>query len=145
MTTPSSPLTPRSSLKPGAALADRVAKSFPPHACVGGFAAFHRNEVTIVAHGDDAVNASVKTKRTRRVALRARGGALLVACTCAAPTLGFIGCKHVWAALLEIDRQGALASLRGERSAVRVGVLPPEETAGAPGAASTRKKPRRGA
>jgi uncharacterized Zn finger protein len=127
-----------------ASLADRVARSFPPQSCVAGFAAFVRRDVDIVVIDDSSVDARVKTKRTRRLAFRVKNGVLLVSCTCA-PGLDLVGCRHAWGAILEIDRQGALASLRARRGPLHIGRLAeaPPATARTENRRATSRKRRR--
>lgn len=94
-------------------LADRVARAFPPLACVRGYRYFHGNGVTMTTLDDSSCEADVKGQRTQTVLLRVEEGRLGAACTCAANTLGPAACKHVWATLLELDRRDAFVSLRG--------------------------------
>lgn len=93
-------------------IADRVARAFSPLACVRGYRYFERRKVTLSNVTERGVDADVKGKRTQRVRLRVDGGQLAAACSCAAKALGPAACRHLWATLLEIDRQGALGDLR---------------------------------
>ena len=104
-------------------VADRVARSFPPLACVRGYRYFLRKRVDLVSVSESAIKAEVKGKRTLRVVLRVAGGRLSSACTCSAKILGPAACRHVWATLLEIDRRGALESLRLTERALPLGVV----------------------
>ncbi|MDB4945075.1 MAG: hypothetical protein JWP97_4609 [Labilithrix sp.] len=98
-------------------VADRVARSFPPTACVVGYQYFARKRVDLLSVSASAIEAEVKGKRTHRASLRAAGGKLAAACTCTASLVGPAACRHVWAALLEVDRQSLFESLRAtERS-----------------------------
>ena len=97
---------------PRFALADRVARAFPPLAVVRGFRYFYRKRVDLVIVSDGAIDADVKGKRVLKVRLRSAEGRLAAACTCRAKVLGPAACRHVWATLLEIDRRGLLESLR---------------------------------
>lgn len=104
-------------------VADRVARSFPPLACVRGFRYFARKRIDVVSASETAIEADVKGKRTLRVKLRATGGRLASACTCSARVLGPAVCRHVWATLLEIDRRGAFESLRSTEQPLALGVI----------------------
>jgi hypothetical protein len=104
-------------------IADRVARSFPPLSCVRGFRYFVRKRVDLVSVSERAIDADVKGKRTLRVSLRVDDGRLASACTCAAKLLGPAACRHVWAALLEIDRRGAFESLRTTGRSLALGVV----------------------
>ena len=110
---PPPPAAPRAAPPPRrVSIADRVARSFPPLACVRGFRYFARKRVDLVSVSEGAIDADVKGKRTLRVRMRVEGGRLAAACTCAAKVLGPAACRHVWATLLEIDRRGGFESLR---------------------------------
>lgn len=61
---------------------------------------------------ESGLDAEVKGKRTLQVRLRVDEGRLAAACTCSAKVLGPARCRHVWATLLEADRQAVLVSLR---------------------------------
>ena len=104
-------------------LADRVARAFPPLACVRGFRYFASGRVEVVTITDDAVDAAVKGKRLQQVRLRIEDGRVATGCTCCAKLMGPAACKHVWAALLEVDRRGAFASLRTTARVLLLGVL----------------------
>lgn len=123
-------------------VADRVARSFPPLACVRGFRYFARKRVDLVSVSEGAIDADVKGKRTLRVCLRVVEGRLASACTCAAKVLGPAACRHVWATLLEIDRRGAFESLRSTQRSLVLGVIeaakPAPQTARAKAPARTK-------
>jgi hypothetical protein len=104
-------------------IADRVARAFPPLACVRGFRYFARRRVELSNVSERALDAEVKGKRMQQVKLRIEDGRLAAACTCAAKVLGPATCRHVWATLLEVDRQGAFANLRGTQRVLALGVL----------------------
>lgn len=106
-----------------ASVADRVARAFPPLACVRGFRYFARRRVTLHGVTDSAVDADVKGTRVQHVRLRLQEGNLCSACSCSAKVFGPATCRHVWATLLEIDRQGALLTLRGTERALALGAL----------------------
>ena len=93
-------------------IADRVSRAFPPLACVRGFRYFARQRVTLTQTSDKAIDADVKGTRIQQVQLRVEDGRIAAACTCSAKVLGPATCRHVWATLLEIDRQAALPGLR---------------------------------
>jgi hypothetical protein len=95
-----------------ASIADRVAQGFAPIACVRGFRYFRRKRVALANVSESGLDAEVKGKRVLRVRLRVDGGQLAAACTCSAKFLGPARCRHVWATLLEVDRQALLGSLR---------------------------------
>ncbi|MDB4935424.1 MAG: hypothetical protein JWP87_2396 [Labilithrix sp.] len=104
-------------------IADRVARTFPPLACVRGFRYFTRRAVTLANVSESGVDAEVRGKRIQHVRLRVADGRLAAGCTCAAKLLGPATCKHVWAALLEVDREVALPGLRSTQRALVLGVL----------------------
>ncbi|MBX3185498.1 MAG: hypothetical protein KF819_00730 [Labilithrix sp.] len=97
-------------------IADRVARAFPPAACIRGYFYFDRKRVALAIPSESRVDATVKGKRTQQVSVQVAGAHLGTRCTCAAQTLGPASCRHVWAVLLEIDRIGALEVLRGSRA-----------------------------
>ena len=112
---PPPPLGPLAPPRPGAravSIADRVAKGFPPLACVRGFRYFTRGRVAFSNVSEAGLDADVKGKRTLHVRLRVDDGQLAAACTCSAKLLGPARCRHVWATLLEADRQVVLGTLR---------------------------------
>ncbi len=94
------------------AIADRAAQGFAPLACVRGFRYFARKRVALSNVSDAGLDAEVKGKRTLHVRLRVDGERLAAACTCSAKLLGPARCRHVWATLLETDRQGLFGALR---------------------------------
>jgi hypothetical protein len=129
-----------------ASIADRAARAFPSNAYLPGFTVFSARKIELAIIEESSVEAVVKTKRVERVSLRARDGDLLIRCSCPASAVGFVGCKHAWAALLEIDRQRALGVLRGSRAPLRVASLeaatpsePGEPREGAPAPSSSRR------
>jgi len=113
-------------------IAGRAGHAFTPHAMMEGFAC-HARGVELPSSGPARVHARVRSKRVHDVHLRAERGQLVVACSCPARSLGLDVCKHVWAALLEVDRHNALGDLRTARGplVVEPSALPP---AGPPGA-----------
>lgn len=104
-------------------IADRVARAFAPLACVRGFRYFARRRIELCDVTERGLEADVKGKRTQRVRLRVDDGRLGAACSCAAKVLGPASCRHVWATLLEVDRQGVLASLRTSERTLALGPL----------------------
>jgi uncharacterized Zn finger protein len=104
-------------------LADRVARAFPPLACVRGFRYFARRRVDLANVSEAGLDADVKGQRVQRVRLRVQDGRLASGCTCAAKVLGPAACRHVWATLLEIDRQGAFEGLRSTQRALALTAL----------------------
>ena len=104
-------------------IAGRAGHAFTPHAMMQGFAC-HARGVELPASGPSRVHARVRSKRVHDVHLRAERGKLLVACSCPARSFGLDVCKHVWAALLEVDRHDGLADLRGSRGALVVEPVP---------------------
>ena len=102
-----------------ASVADRVARAFPPLACVRGYRYFARRRVALANVSETGLDADVRGQRVQHVRLRVHAdGRLASGCTCAAKILGPAACRHVWATLLEIDRQGALDALRGTQRAL---------------------------
>ena len=116
-------------------LADRVARVFPPLACVRGFRYFKTGRVEVVTATDVTFDTVVKGKRVQKVRLRIEEGRCLAACTCCAKLMGPAACKHVWATLLEVDRRGAFESLRATQRAMTLGVI------AAAGPTRTKAKP----
>ncbi|HSO35446.1 MAG TPA: hypothetical protein VLT33_23115 [Labilithrix sp.] len=126
-------------------VADRVARSFPPLACVRGFRYFARRRVDLVSVSETAIESDVKGKRTLHVILRIVEGRLSSACTCAPRMLGPAACRHVWATLLEIDRRGAFERLRTTERSLTLGVIETKEAPAAPATPTGRAKRARGA
>jgi hypothetical protein len=89
-----------------------------------GFAC-HARGVELPTSAPSRVHARVRSKRVHDVHLRAERGKLVVACSCPARSFGLDVCKHVWAALLEVDRHDGLADLRGSRGPLVVEPVPP--------------------
>lgn len=81
---------------------------------IAGFGC-HARGVELAAFDAKSARAIVKSKRTHTVDFRIANGKLLVKCSCPAESMGVHPCKHTWAALLEIDKQGGLADLRTKR------------------------------
>lgn len=86
---------------------------------IAGFAC-HARGVEIEAADAKSARAVVKSKRVHTVDLRAKDGTLAAQCSCPADEMGTFPCKHVWAALLEIDKLGGLADLRAKRGPLTV-------------------------
>lgn len=107
-------------------IAGRAGHAFTAHAMMEGFAC-HARGVEMPAAGPARVHARVRSKRVHDVHLRAEKGRLLVSCSCPARSFGLEVCKHVWAALLEVDRHDALGELRTTRGllVVEASPLPP--------------------
>lgn len=104
-------------------IADRVARAFPPLACVRGYRYFAKGRVDLACVSEAGLDAEVKGQRVQHVTLRVLDGRLASGCSCAAKVLGPAACRHVWATLLEIDRQGALDGLRGSQRALALTAL----------------------
>ena len=121
-------------------IADRAGKSFLPNAHAQGFARWKGGNVSIEQESTSTVVAKVRGARTYDVVLREEQGKLLVHCTCPARTFDRPGCKHVWAALLEVDRRGALTALRERRGDVPVRFLEPSPPATAATPRKTKDK-----
>lgn len=113
-------------------IADRAGRSFPVHAHAQGYARWKGGNVSIEEESPRAVRAKVRGEQIRDVRLQDQDGRLLVQCTCPSRTFERPGCKHVWAALLEIDKRGALAGLRSARTPLVVGFLEPKPTVDQP-------------
>ena len=121
--TPTPTPTPTPPVPKRASLADRVARAFPPLACVRGFRYFARRRVDLANVSESGLDAEVKGQRVQHVRLRIQDGRLASGCSCAAKVLGPAACRHVWATLLEIDRQGAFDTLRGTQRALALTAL----------------------
>ena len=91
------------------------------------------------------MQAEVKGKRTLHVRLRVDEGRLASACTCSAKVLGPARCRHVWAALLEADRQALLGSLRSTARTLALVVIDTGTKTERHGAAARRAPGRGGA
>ena len=117
-------LTPTPAPTSALSIAGRAGHAFTPQAMLQGFVC-HARGVELTASGPARVHARVRSKRMHDVHLRAEQGRLLVACSCPARSFGLDVCKHAWAALLEVDRQDALADLRKSRGPLVVEPAPP--------------------
>lgn len=114
-------------------VAGRAGHAFEPHAMLQGFAC-HARGVELTYSTSTHVRARVRSKRMHDVELRSDHGRLVIACSCPARSLGLEVCKHAWAALLEVDRQGGLDDLRWTRGALVVDAAPLEPKDGSPAA-----------
>jgi uncharacterized Zn finger protein len=102
------------------AIADRAGRSFPIHAHTNGFAHWKSGAVTIEQESERSVTAKVRGQRIRDVVLREEKGCLVIQCSCPGRSMDLPGCKHAWATVLEVDRRGALSSLRTTRDPLKV-------------------------
>lgn len=119
-------------------IARRVGARFSPRACMLGFGYFARDAVVLARVTEDEVDAVVRGQRTHDVRLRASAdgfGELFASCTCTPASLGTNPCRHLWAAILEVDRRGALACLRRSASSLLLSDLVDDEGASTPGGA----------
>jgi hypothetical protein len=107
-------------------IAGRVGHAFEVQTMIAGFAC-HARGVELSAFDGKSAHAIVKSKRAHTVDFRISNGKLLVKCSCPAESMGVHPCKHTWAALLEIDKQGGLADLRTKRGALVLEREAPEE------------------
>lgn len=124
LATPDAPPSPEPAARARpVSIADRVAQGFAPLACVRGFRYFTRRRVALSNVSESGLDAEVKGKRTLHVRLRVDGGRLAAACSCSAKVLGPAHCRHVWATLLEVDRQALLGSLRSTPRVLALVVL----------------------
>jgi hypothetical protein len=114
-------------------LAARVARHFPSQACVAGFTLLASDRVTVANVSPAGADATVRGKRSRSVRLRSRGDALMVSCTCWPTSIDVGACKHVWAALLAIDRSGGLERLREGSRPLALAPIPDERAPPRPG------------
>ena len=109
------PVPSPSSLAPSLlSIAGRVGHVFEIQTMLAGFGC-HARGVSLEGGDGRSAHATVKGKRSYTVNFRVADAKLLVKCSCPAESMGVTPCKHAWAALLEIDRQGALADLRTNR------------------------------
>lgn len=97
-------------------ISGRAGHAFTVHTMIEGFAC-HARGVELTKRESRHAEARVRGKRLHDVALDVQidKGRLTVTCSCAAESMGIV-CKHAWAALLEVDREGGLedvASIRG--------------------------------
>jgi uncharacterized Zn finger protein len=90
---------------------------------VRGYRYFARGRVDLAGVSAAGLDAEVKGKRVQHVRLRVQDGRLASGCSCAPKVLGPAACRHVWATLLEIDRQGALDGLRSSQRALALTAL----------------------
>jgi hypothetical protein len=130
-------------------IADRAGRSFAPDATIQGFSLWKAGAVEVDAIDDLGAKARVRGSgsRARDVALRVQADRLVATCTCAGRAIGTEGCKHVWAALLEVDRRDGWPALRATRVALPVSVsaaatsdAPPAEAARTTKAKATTAK-----
>ncbi len=136
---PLPPIAPALPLPPKRpSIADRVARAFPPLACVRGYRYFARGRVDLAGVSEAGLDAEVKGQRVQHVRLRVEDGRLASRCSCAPKVLGPAACRHVWATLLEIDRQGALDGLRGSQRALALTALDAPAAKPTKGAKPTR-------
>jgi uncharacterized Zn finger protein len=128
-----------------------VARAFLPIACVRGYRYFVTKRVALGARTPSTVDAEVRGKRVQHVRLALDEGRLATACSCSATLLGPAVCRHVWATLLEVDRQGALESLRAtqrglglaplaDKAKARAKQAPPTEARAKQAAARVRSR-----
>lgn len=101
-------------------IADRVGHAFQPPTISQGFAAWFKGGVHVSHASDRAFHAKVHGKRVAEVKIVYEAGRLHTSCTCVAKSLGLDVCKHLWAALLEADRSGALGGLRSSRAPLAI-------------------------
>lgn len=95
-------------------VAGRVGHAFAPPAMLKGFEC-HTRGVELLDSAPDHVVARVRGPRAQDVDLRVTSGRLVIKCTCPSDSMTPDPCRHAWAALLEIDRQGLLDDLRTKR------------------------------
>lgn len=95
-------------------VAGRVGHAFAPPAMLKGFEC-HTRGVELLDSAADHVVARVRGPRVQDVDLRVASGRLVIKCTCPSDSMTPDPCRHAWAALLEIDRQGLLDDLRTKR------------------------------
>jgi superfamily II DNA or RNA helicase len=89
-------------------LASRIAFQFDRGVQSRGFGLFKGRAVRVLEQSSDHLQALVTGGRLYEVRVTYEDGRLLVFCEC--PYFGEYGtCKHLWAAILEADRIGALA------------------------------------
>jgi len=119
-------------------VAGRVGHAFAPPAMLKGFEC-HARGVELLDTATDHVVARVRGPRPQDVDLRVASGRLVIKCTCPSDSMTPDPCRHAWAALLEIDKQGLLDDLRTKR-----GPAPVERVAAAaapaPPPANKKKK-----
>lgn len=115
-----------------ARLSERAARAFSPRACLEGYALFVKSAVVVDRLQDGKAIVTVQGKRSRVVELRAESEELHASCTCIPSTLPLAPCRHLWAALLELDRRDAFPALQGTRGRVTIAVVSSGEAAGAP-------------
>src|SRR5580692_10795936 len=89
-------------------LASRIAFQFDRGVQSRGFGLFKGRAVRVLEQSSDHLQALVTGGRLYEVRVTYEDGRLLVFCEC--PYFGEYGtCKHLWAAILEADKRGALA------------------------------------
>lgn len=103
-------------------VAGRAGHAFTPQAMLKGFEC-HKRGVELEDPKKDRVLAHVKAPKAYDVDLRIANGRLLIQCTCPSEAMTPAPCKHAWAALLEVDRQGAFDELRERRGHLKVQTL----------------------
>ncbi len=88
-------------------LATRLAFQFDKRIQLKGLNLFHGRAVRVIDKGDNFLFAEVRGGQLYEVRLTYAEGKLLVACDCAY-FADCAQCKHLWAAVMEADRQGAV-------------------------------------
>jgi hypothetical protein len=96
-------------------LFSRVGHAFDIPTMIAGFGC-HQKGVTLEAVSAGSARVLVKSQKKHTVELKIARGKLLWSCSCPAESMGKPVCQHTWAALLEVDKQGALAELRNART-----------------------------
>jgi hypothetical protein len=123
-------------------LFSRVGHAFDIPTMMAGFNC-HQKGVTLEAVSAGAARVLVKSQKKHTVELKISRGKLLWSCSCPAESMGKPVCQHTWAALLEVDKQGALAELRNTRTHMpleRASAVPEPPP---PASAKKKKKARR--
>ena len=120
MTIPSPSMPPATRI-PG--LADRAAHAFAPQACILGYTIFRKERLEVEDLGAARARLAGKGAKARRVEVRAAGEALEASCSCAPEALPMAPCRHLWAALLELDRREAFPAVRGCRGKLVVAMM----------------------
>ncbi len=128
-----------------ARLSERAAPTFSPQACLGGYVLFAKGGVTVDVLARERAVVTVRGKRSRIVEVSVGEAHVRASCTCSPSTAPFAPCRHVWAALLELDRREAFPALLATRGRVRVEVMAsPRGSEGAEGRDDGAGTPREG-
>jgi len=105
-------------------IAGRVGHSFEVKTMIKGFGV-HARGMTVTASGEKSATVETAPLRGRSFIVTFRAGkvGLIAGCSCSTPQAER-PCRHMWAALLEIDKQGGLTAFRMRRGPITLSCPP---------------------